>query len=116
MAKRDFTKNNPALAYITTSEDAIQETYKEEPGQEKPAKKTTKTATKKTAAKRTTPGNPPKGYKVNPEYIELKSQRFNLLMQPTVLKRVKKLAKSRKLSTNETINQIIIEYLEREGF
>lgn len=112
MAKKDFTKNNPALAFISTGEEATRETTKEETTQKNA---TEKTAAKKTTGK-TTPGRPPKGYKINPEYIELKSQRFNLLLQPSVLKRVKKLAKSRKLSANETINQIIIEYLEREGF
>ena len=119
MAKKDFTKNNPALAFITTGEE---EPQTPQPTAKKPATKkaTTKRTTKnqETAkeAPTKTPGKPPKGYKINPEFIELKSQRLNLLLQPSVVKRIKKMAKSKKLSVNETISQILIENLEREGF
>lgn len=113
MAKRDFTKNNPALAFISGTEEAkeIQETSKEESG----AKKTTATAPKKTPTPKEAPGTPPPGYKVNPQFIEKKSQRLNLLIQPSVLNRLKKMAKKNKTSVNETINQLIIEKLESEG-
>ena len=114
MAKKDFTKNNPALAFISGTEEAneIQETSKEESG----AKKTTAPAPKKTTAPKKAPGTPPPGYKVNPQFIEKKSQRLNLLIQPSVLNRLKKMAKKNKTSVNETINQLIIEKLESEGF
>lgn len=117
MAKKDFTKNNPALAFISGTEEAneIQETSKEESGAKKktPAKKPT---AKKTTAPKKAPGTPPPGYKVNPQFIEKKSQRLNLLIQPSVLNRLKKMAKKNKTSVNETINQLIIEKLESEGF
>lgn len=105
MAKRDFTKNNPALAFISGTEEAkeIQETSKEESG------------AKKTPTPKEAPGTPPPGYKVNPQFIEKKSQRLNLLIQPSVLNRLKKMAKKNKTSVNETINQLIIEKLESEG-
>jgi hypothetical protein len=120
MAKKDFTKNNPALAFISGTEEAneIQETSKEESGAKKktPAKKTAAPAPKKTTAPKKAPGTPPPGYKVNPQFIEKKSQRLNLLIQPSALNRLKKMAKKNKTSVNETINQLIIEKLESEGF
>lgn len=120
MAKKDFTKNNPALAFITTGEEepqTPQPTAKKPATKKATAKKTTKSQeTAKEEPTTKTPGKPPKGYKINPEFIELKSQRLNLLLQPSVVKRVKKMAKSKKLSVNETISQILIENLEREGF
>jgi predicted HicB family RNase H-like nuclease len=106
MARKDFTKNNPAMAYITPQQEmeAIGQDTKDRP------KKQLETKTE------TTPEEPPKGYKLNPQYIEKKSQRVNLLIQPSVLKRLKKMAKKNKVSVNEQIHQIIIEELEREGF
>lgn len=58
----------------------------------------------------------PKGYKINPEFLEVKSQRVQLVLQPSVVKRLKKAAAKRKLSMNETANTAIIEFLEKEGF
>lgn len=60
---------------------------------------------------------PPKGYKINPElYIETKSQRVQLVLQPSVVKRAKKAAAKNKLSFNEFASRAIIEYLGKEGF
>ena len=58
----------------------------------------------------------PKGYKINPEFLEVKSQRVQLVLQPSVVKRLKKAAARKKLSMNETANTAIIEFLEKEGF
>ena len=105
MAKKDFTKNNPAMAYITPQ----QELEAIERGREERAKK-------QAEAETTATDQPPQGYKINPQFIEKKSQRLNLLIQPSIAKRLKKLAKKNKISVNETINQLIIEKLESEGF
>ena len=60
---------------------------------------------------------PPKGYKINPElYVEIKSQRVQLVMQPSVVKRAKKAAAKNKISFNELASRAIIEYLEKGGF
>ena len=58
----------------------------------------------------------PKGYKINTEFLEVKSQRVQLVLQPSVVKRLKKAAARKKLSMNETANTAIIEFLEKEGF
>ena len=90
-SKRDFKKNNPALSFIssTSEDDAV--------------------AVMENTAKA------PEGYKVNPLYIETKSQRINCLMQPSIVEKAKVTAKARGISLNEMINTAVKEYLEREA-
>ncbi len=87
MAKKSF-KDNPALQFISTPE--------EEP---------------LTAA---TTEKPPKGYKVNPLYVETKSRRLQLILQPSLYNRVKKQAKAMGLSVNEYCHQILDEATRKE--
>lgn len=94
MAKRDFKQSNPALAFISSQSAPAQAESKEE--------KTEATA------------KAPEGYKVNPLYVETKSKRVNLLMQPSTVERMKKTATAKGLSLNEAINEAVREYLERE--
>lgn len=54
-----------------------------------------------------------KGYVVDPKYyMETKSQRVQILLRPSTLKEVKKVAKKEKTSMNEIINRAIEKYLE----
>ena len=85
MAKKDF-KSNPALQFISTQE-------------EEPA---TKTAI-------------PTGYKLNPAYIETKSKRVQLLVQPSIIDAVARIADRKGISRNEAINEALKQYAEREG-
>ncbi|NCU43801.1 CopG family transcriptional regulator [Candidatus Saccharibacteria bacterium] len=57
----------------------------------------------------------PEGYKLNPEYIEAKSKRVQLLLQPSTVDAIKALAKKKGLSMNEAINEAIQAYLQNEG-
>lgn len=91
--KKDFKVNNPALSFISAAD------HTEE------AKQTEAADTKKLVA--------PEGYKVNPMFIEVKSKRVQLILQPSVVSAIKELAKKKGLSMNETINEAIQEYLER---
>lgn len=109
MAKKP-PMNNPALAFLTKPEEKqTQAAATDQRGDAAtdPAKEDQPT---------TTVGEPPKGYKRNPEYVEIKKTRVQLVLQPSVVKRLKKAAGKKKLSMNETANRAIIEYLEREGF
>ena len=101
MAKKNFKQNNPAEAFITMPETET-EPIREE-------------AQTETHSKLIGNRKPPEGYKLNPEYIEVKSKRVQLLLQPSVVEALKALAKEKGLSMNETANEAIIEYLEREG-
>lgn len=94
MARKKFNNiENPALAYISTKE---------------PEKKETITPTEEET------GNPPKGYKLNPKYIETKTKRVQLVLKPSMVDEVKKVAKSKKQSINSTIEEAIEEYLKRQ--
>lgn len=85
MAKKDFTKN-PALQFISTP---------------------TETAPSTSEA--------PVGYKVDPAFIETKSRRVQLLIQPSVFNAVDRIAKRKGISRNEAINEALKQYTEREG-
>lgn len=53
------------------------------------------------------------GYKIG--YIpEIKTERMQLLVKPSIKKAIKELSAKRELSMNELINQIFEEYLERQ--
>lgn len=93
--KKNFKQNNPAEAFITMPE--TEPTKEETPS--------TFTRTRKA----------PEGYKLNREYIEVKSKRVQLLLQPSVVEALKDLAKKKGWSMNETANEAIIQYIEREG-
>lgn len=94
MAKRDFKQSNPALAFISSKGEEVQAESKEE--------------------KLVAHAKAPEGYKLNPLYVETKSKRVNLLMQPSIVERMKKTAQAKGLSLNEAINEAVKEYLERE--
>lgn len=48
----------------------------------------------------------------NPEGVELKSKRLNLLLLPSIFTGIKKIATMQRLSVNEVINQALGEYVE----
>lgn len=85
--KKTFKEDNPALSFVTPEEETV---------------KTVNTSVK-----------PPKGYKYNPEFIETKSKRVQLILQPSVVETAKELAKKRGLSLNETFSEAIKEYIEK---
>lgn len=89
MATKSF-KDNPALQFISTAEP-------EEGRQEgwEPMPQTSST------------GKPPVGYKVNPLYVETKSRRLQLVLQPSLYERVKAGATAAGLSVNEYVHQIL---------
>lgn len=101
MPKKNFKQINPAEAFITIPETET------EPIRED--------AQRETQSKLTGTRKAPEGYKLNPEFIEVKSKRVQLLLQPSIVEALKALAKGKGLSMNETANEAIKEYLEREG-
>lgn len=101
MAKKDFKGDNPALAFITVPE--------EEPTAPAP------TGTAPTLPTVEQAGKPPKGYKLDPRYIETKSKRVQLLMQPSIADAAKKYATAQGLSMNELVALALKEYLEKHG-
>lgn len=82
MAKKSF-KDNPALQFISTAEEEEQEEV------------TTGAA------------KAPEGYKINPLYVETKTKRLQLVLQPSLFDRVKKAAAGSGLSVNEYVHRIL---------
>lgn len=91
--KKTFKKDNPALSFMTPveEEEATVDVVK-------PVKRS----------------EAPEGYKVKPEFIETKSKRVQLLLQPSTVEAIKSLASKKGLSMNEAINEAIQEYLHKE--
>lgn len=56
----------------------------------------------------------PEGYKVNPLYIETKSKRLQLLVQPSLLDKLKGKAKAEGRSVNDLVHSILEEALRGE--
>jgi hypothetical protein len=87
--KADLT--NPAMQFIST------------PAEEREVDTTTVTAPA------------PEGYKVNPLYIETKSKRLQLLVQPSLLDKLKGRAKAEGRSVNDLVHSILEEALREEN-
>lgn len=85
MAKKSFM-DSPALRFITANEE--EKTVKEE-----------KVAPKKEEL--------PKGYKISPVYIETKSRRLQLLLKPSIFKKLKQTADKKHTSVNDLVNSIL---------
>lgn len=92
MAKKTF-KDNPALQFISTAEEEQEVT----PEQKAP-----------------TTAKAPEGYKLNPLYVETKTKRLQLVLQPSLFDRVKKRAKQAGLSVNEYVHRILDEATKGE--
>jgi predicted DNA binding CopG/RHH family protein len=84
MQKKSF-KDNPALQFISEAKDDIGEMPE-------------KLASSVKA---------PEGYKLNPLYIETKTRRLQIVMQPSLYKRVKNAAEEEGLSVNEFIHRTL---------
>ncbi len=56
----------------------------------------------------------PEGYKVNPLYIEKRSKRLQLLVQPSLLDKLKGKAKAEGRSVNDLVHSILEEALRGE--
>lgn len=90
MAKKDF-KGNPSMNFI--SQMSI-----------------TKADQQEATPQRTPAGTKaPEGYKVNPEYIEKKTKRVQLLIQPSLYSEAKTLSEELGISLNDLIHRAIHE-------
>jgi predicted HicB family RNase H-like nuclease len=95
--KKDFS------AKAGASLRAASQFFSEEaPASSTPTKRTSPTSTGETTAKKA-----PDGYKPNPEYIETKSKRLQLVVQPSLYDRVKDKATAAGLSVNEYIHRVL---------
>ena len=113
--KKSFAgQQNPALAFISTQEP---EAERMEVQAVEPRKAATKGATKpekaSTAAKLKTT-DAPEGFKANPLFVETKSRRMQLLVQPSLHEAIKARATEKGVSVNELVHSIL-EAALKEG-
>ena len=102
MPKKSF-KDNPALMFISGAEEAGKEQ-----GEQAEQVEQTKQAVAEVPLKAPTTKMPTgTGYKYNPLYVETKTKRLQLVLQPSVFERVKARAKESGLSVNEYCHQIL---------
>ena len=105
--KKSFM-GNPAIQFITAPEPKEPtEQVQELPNVSAPVQKTDAQELAKTNAPVPNSNTPPAGYKMNPMYVETKSRRLQLVLQPSLYERVKKAAKDAGLSVNEYVHQIL---------
>lgn len=88
--KKTFNLQNPALQFISAQTE-----QEEQPQQNRAAKV-------------------PQGYKQNPVYIEKKTRRLQLLMQPSLYNKLKKRAQNNGCSVNDTLHVILAEALKSD--
>ena len=90
MAKKTFKDSiNPAISFI--SQESLDRAEGETPA----------------TAETKRPDKIPEGYKLNPLYIETKSKRLQLLIQPSLHEKLKSKAQAEGISVNELVNSIL---------
>ena len=97
MAKKSFM-GNPALQFITSQTS-------DEESQKNPITTTTPAPASSRA---------PAGYKPDPRYVEVKSRRLQLVMQPSLYAKVKSAADASGKSVNDYIHNILENATEGE--
>ena len=113
-AKKSFADAiiNPAMQFITPPQAEAPTEATEGPAAPRPSGPSAKSKAK---AKKQPSGprrsSAPEGYKPNPAYIETKSRRLQLLMQPSLHDRIKARAAAEGLSVNEYIHKTLEEVI-----
>lgn len=104
--KKSFaTQQNPALAFISAQEAAPQEAEDNNASATNDAKKAAE-ATQKNRLRIKTSGAP-EGFKANPLFVETKSRRMQLLVQPSLYDAIKARATAEGTSVNELVHSIL---------
>lgn len=127
MAKKSF-RNSPAMQFITS--EPVEEKRKEpavkppvvkaQPEVKKPKPSSAPTAKKPASASSSKAGEgsafaisgQPVPMKPNPAYVETRSKRVQLLMQPSLHKGLLEVAQKKDVSFNEAVHEILSEYLK----
>lgn len=107
-SKKSFTENtNPALAFISSPEP---EQAEDTPAaSRKPAKKAEgkKSNPETSAPAHVKTTDAPEGFKANPLFVETKSRRLQLLVQPSIVDALKEAAKAEGRSLNDYVHVIL---------
>ena len=66
-------------------------------------------SSQETEALPTNNANVPEGYKLNPMYVEVKSKRVQLILQPSLYAKAKSKAEEAGISFNEYVHRILLK-------
>ena len=98
MSRKSFTDANPAMAFISTAKEQEDFALTQPTKEELEAKLDPKPLNK------VSNGVP---MKKNPEYLETKSKRVQMLMQPSLYNSIKEKAEKEGVSVNEMMHEIL---------
>lgn len=104
MSKKSFTDANPAMAFISTAKE------QEEFALTQPTKEELEAKLDPEPLKKVSKGVP---MKKNPEYLETKSKRVQMLMQPSLYNSIKEKAEQSGISVNEMMHEILKSHLDQ---
>ena len=96
MSKKSFTDANPAMAFISTAKEQEDFALTQPTKEELEAKESNGVPMKK-----------------NPEYLETKSKRVQMLMQPSLYNSIKEEAEKEGISVNEMMHTILKNHVEQ---
>lgn len=104
MNKKSFVNANPAMAFISVVESeedfSLATQHTEEKLSDKHYQKKEKKEVKIIPMKK------------NPEFIETKSKRVQMLIQPSLYNEIKKEAKRKRVSVNEMMHEILKSHVD----
>jgi predicted HicB family RNase H-like nuclease len=104
MSKKSFTDANPAMAFISTAKE------QEDFALTQPTKEELEAKLSPEPLNKVSKGVP---MKKNPEYLETKSKRVQMLMQPSLYNSIKEKAEQSGISVNEMMHEILKNHLEQ---
>ena len=96
MSRKSFTDANPAMAFISTATEQENFSLTQPTKEELEAKESNGVPMKK-----------------NPEYVETKSKRVQMLMQPSLYNSIKEEAEKEGISVNEMMHTILKNHVEQ---
>lgn len=101
MPKKKTFKANPALQFITAHDEPT----------EPDSGKLSRTEETEPTAKRP---QPPEGYRLAPQFIEKRTRRVQLVLQPSVYDKIKATAQAENKSLNDYIHFLLEEDIARK--
>ena len=104
MSRKSFTDANPAMAFISTAKE------QEEFALTQPTKEELEAKLDPEPLNKVSKGVP---MKKNPEYLETKSKRVQMLMQPSLYNSIKEEAEKEGISVNEMMHTILKNHVEQ---
>ena len=104
MSKKSFTDANPAMAFISTAKE------QEDFALTQPTKEELEAKSNQDTVNNVSNGVP---MKKNPEYVETKSKRVQMLMQPSLYNSIKEEAEKEGISVNEMMHTILKNHVEQ---